>query len=269
MNRRRAMAALLLTGIGFGRPARAADGIGVVLLHGKNPGSPQNPGLQSLRTKLEYDGAKVRVPDMPWSARRYIDGDWGKAMDEIAANIAALKQDGAGRIVLAGHSIGAAGALSFAATRGGVDALAMLAPGHTPFYYYTYKQGPNLAVSASIDEARAMVAAGQGDMQRDFKDNNQGQALSVRLTARQYLSYFDPEGDADMGRMAGRLSPAIPVLVLLGDKDPLTRVGRSYIFDRLPANPRSTYMAVEGTHISVLQNQRDAISAWIRQAVQS
>lgn len=244
-------------------PGLAAEKLGVVLLHGKNPGSPQNPGLQSLRVKLEHDGAKVRVPDMPWSARRYIDGDWTKAMDEIAANIAALKQDGASRIVLAGHSIGAAGALSFAATRGGVAAVAMLAPGHVPFYYYTSKQGPNVAVSASIDEARALVAAGQGDERRDFKDNNQGKALSVRLTAKQYLSYFDPEGDAEMGRMAGKLSPAIPVLVVLGDQDPLTKVGRSYIFDRLPANPEHLYLDVAGTHLSILQDQRDAIAAWI------
>jgi len=249
-------------------PALAADVVGVLLLHGKNPGSPQNPGLQSIRTKLEHEGMKLRVPDMPWSANRYVDGDWAKAMDEIAGHLAALKRDGATKLVLAGHSIGAAGALSYAATRGGADALVMLAPGHVPYYYYTAAQsGPNVAVRASIDEARGLVAAGQGDTRRDFKDNNQGQALTVRLTAKQYLSYWDPDSDAEMSRMAPKLAPGIPVLLMIGDKDPLVRVARSYIFEKLPPNPKHSYVDMPGTHVSILQAARDDIAAWIKQAL--
>jgi pimeloyl-ACP methyl ester carboxylesterase len=257
----------LLAAVLLSAPALAADMVGVLLLHGKNPGSPQNPGLQSIRTKLEHDGMKLRVPDMPWSANRYVDGDWTKAMDEIAGHLAALKRDGATKLVLAGHSIGAAGALSYAATRGGVDALVMLAPGHVPYYYYNFTQGPNAAVRASIDEARGLVAAGQGDTRRDFKDNNQGQALTVRLTAKQYLSYWDPDSDAEMGRMAPKLAAGIPVLLMIGDQDPLVRVARSYIFEKLPPNPKHSYVGMAGSHVSILPAARDDIAAWIKQAL--
>ncbi|WP_430396886.1 alpha/beta hydrolase [Ferrovibrio sp.] len=258
--------ALLLTAA----PSFAAETIGVLLLHGKNPGSPQNPGLQSIRTKLEADGMRVRVPDMPWSANRYIDGDWAKAMGEVKSNIDTLRSAGATKIVVLGHSIGCAGALSFAATRGGVDALVLMAPGHVPYYYYNaQQQGPNGAVRASIDEARALVAAGQGDTKRDFKDNNQGKALSVRLTAAQYLSYFDPNGEAEMGEMAKKVPAGTPSLLIIGDDDPLTTVAKSYIFDRLPPSPKSVYQTIKGTHVSVLQSSREEIATWIKQALAS
>jgi pimeloyl-ACP methyl ester carboxylesterase len=248
-------------------PAMAADVVGVVVMHGKNPGAAQQPAPQSIRSRLEHDGMKVRVPDMPWSARRYIDGDWGKAMDEIAGHLASLKRDGATRLVLVGHSIGAAASLSYAATRGGVDAVVMMAPGHVPQYYYAAGQGPSLAVRASVDEARALVASGQGDARRDFKDNNQGNALSVRLTAKQYLSYFDPEGDAEMSVTAAKLALGIPVMVILGNGDPLAASGRSYIFEKLPANPKHQYLEVVANHLNTPQVARDDIAAWIKQAL--
>src|SRR3546814_2840690 len=70
-----------------------------------------------------------------------------------------------------------------------------MAPGHTPAGYYMNPRSP---VHESVDAARAMVAAGRGDSRRDFSDINQGRPLTVRLTAKQYLSFWDPESDAEM-----------------------------------------------------------------------
>lgn len=258
-------AALALLVVSLAGQAMAQDKIGILMLHGKNPGGPQDPNFNQLKSKFDHEGMLSALPDMPWSARRYIDGGWDKAMDEIAGHLAKLKQSGATRLFLVGHSIGAAASLSYAAQRGGVDGIVMLAPGHAPYYYYTRaQQGPNVAVKASIDEARALVAAGQGDTRKDFMDNNQGRALAVRITAKEYLSYFDPDGMADMGVAAAKMPATIPVLEVVGDQDPLTTVARAYIFEKLPANPKSEYLAVTGTHLNTPVVARDQLATWIK-----
>src|SRR3546814_20821085 len=74
---------------------------------------------------------------MPWSARRYMEGDWAGAMAEIAGHIKTLRGRGATRIVIAAHSMGCPAALGYAARHGeDVDALVLMATGHTPAGYY-------------------------------------------------------------------------------------------------------------------------------------
>lgn len=243
----------------------AQDKIGVLMLHGKNPGGPSDPHFGSLRSKLESDGMIVAMPDMPWSARRYVDGSWDKAMAEMAEHVKELRGKGATKIVLAGHSMGCPAALSYAARHGDVDAVALLAPGHVPYFYFS---SPNLAVvRKSIDEARALVAAGQGDTRKDFNDINQGKPLAVRMTAKDFLSYFDPESDAEMSRTAPRLPAKTAALWVIGKDDPLIRAGRGYVFDKLPANPKNQYLEVQANHLTTPQVAGQDVSDWIKAAV--
>lgn len=249
--------------VGFA--AQAQEKIGVLMLHGKNPGGPSDPYFGSLRSKLEGEGMIVAMPDMPWSVRRYVDGHWDKAMAEMAEQIKNLRSKGATKIVLAGHSMGCPAALSYAARHGDVDAVALLAPGHVPYYYFNNPQAS--VVRKSIDEARALVAAGQGDKRRDFHDINQGRALAVTMTAADFLSYWDPESDAEMARTAPRLPANIPALWVIGKDDPLIRAGRGYVFDKLPANPKSRYLEVQANHLTTPQVSGQEVADWIRAAV--
>src|SRR3546814_6499006 len=90
---------------------------------------------------------------MPWSARRYMEGDWAGAMAEIAGHIKTLRGRGATRIVIAAHSMGCPAALGYAARHGeDVDALVLMAPGHTPAGYYMNPRSP---VHESVDAARS------------------------------------------------------------------------------------------------------------------
>ena len=125
----------------------------------------------------------------------------------------------------------------------------------------------NMEVRKAIDEARAMVADGQGDQEGNFRDNNQGRFMTVRMKAKDYLSFFDPQSEADMGVSAPKVPANIPVLTVVGDADPLFRVGRSYLHDKLPANPRSKYLEVRATHITTPDVAREEAIAWIREAV--
>lgn len=243
--------------------ALAQAGIGVLMLHGKSPGGPQDPNFGVLKTRLENEGMTVLMPDMPWSRNRYIDGHWDQAMAEITAHVKTLRERGARKIVLIGHSMGCPAALSFAARGGDVQAMVLLAPGHVPRGYYNF---PRLKiVRESIDEARALVAANKGDRKERFNDINQGTAQPVIMTARDFLSYFDPDSDADMGVTAPRVPAAVPSLVVLGDKDPLYSGARNYFFDKLPAHPATRYLQIQADHLSTPRESQDATVAWIRE----
>ena len=139
-------------------------------------------------------------------------------MSEIENHVNALKNKGANKIVLIGHSMGVPAAMSYAARGGKVDGLVLLAPGHIPKGYYTY---PRLkAVRDSIDDARARVASGKGSETARFIDINQGREQTIVTTAQNYLSYFDPDSDADMGNTAARIPAPIPVLKVIGKNAP-------------------------------------------------
>jgi len=242
--------------------AQSPAKVGVLMLHGKNPGSAQDPNFVPLKGALERQGHEVLLPDMPWSRTRYLDGHWDQAMAEIARHVKTLRDKGAQKIVLVGHSMGVPAAMSHAARGGDVSALVLLAPGHIPRGYYNF---PHLKpVRDSIDDARAKVAAGKGDESDRFQDINQGRQQTVVATPRNFLSYFDPQSDADMGVSAPRIPAGVPVLTVIGEKDPLFQGVRSYYVDKLPANPASKYLEVSGGHLDTARVAMDPILAWIK-----
>ncbi len=250
----------------FPLSGQSAETVGLLLLHGKNPGGPGWQGHSALTTKLEQAGIRVLVPEMPWSRQRYLDADFGSALREIDTHVKKLRSQGAQRIVIAGHSMGCPAAMAYAARQGGVDALVLLAPGHVPVAYYNR---PNLSiVRESVDKARALVAQGEGDKaNQSFSDINQGNRLSVFTSANTFLSYFDPTSDAEMSVTAPRIPAGVPLLWVIGKSDPLFAAGRSYVFDKLPVNTRSRYLEVDANHLSTPSVAAEQTVAWITEVL--
>lgn len=242
--------------------AVAQQRIGVLMLHGKNPGNNQDPNFSPLKATFEREGWLVSLPDMPWSRGRYLDGNWDKAMAEMAGHLKTLRDQGATKIVIVGHSMGAPAALSHAARGGDASALVLLAPGHVPELYYTV---PSLkVVHDSVDEARALVAAGKGDSRERFSDINQGKQQTVITTAKDFLSYFDPASDAEMSVTAPRVPAATAVMTVIGEKDPLFRRIKAYFVDKLPANPKNKYLEISGGHLDTPRVASDEMVKWIK-----
>ncbi len=242
--------------------AAAAPKLGVLMLHGKNPGDNRDPHFRPVVYKLEQEGWLVSFPNMPWSSTRYLEGNWDLAMSEIDAQVKDLRAKGAEKIVLMGHSLGVPAAMSYAARGGDVQALVLLAPGHIPSGYY---RNPRFkSVHDSVNEARALVAAGKGNERGRFNDINQGRTLNVATTAADYLSYFDPASDAEMSVTAPRIPPSVPVLSVVGDADPLFAHVRAYYVDQLPANPESRLLEVKGTHLSTPEVAYPEVRAWMK-----
>jgi dienelactone hydrolase len=152
--------------------ASAAQGdLGIVLLHGKWDRAPTN--VLALSRQLEDAGYKVAAPLMPWSDARGYDATYTQALEEIEAAAKSLRSKGATKIVIAGLSFGANGAIAYAASGRQVDGIAALSPGHTP-ERGTFRK----TLEPSVAKARGMVDSGRGTDKAWFDDLNQGQRKS-------------------------------------------------------------------------------------------
>lgn len=108
--------------------ARAEAPLGVVILHGKQSAPDEHVPLANA---LAAAGYLVDRPEMCWSARRIYDRPYLTCLREIDAAIERLDRRGAIAFVVAGHSLGANGALAHGARRQLAGVVA-LAPGHRP-----------------------------------------------------------------------------------------------------------------------------------------
>jgi dienelactone hydrolase len=231
------------------------NGFGVVLMHGKGgmPGSL----VGSTAAALQAAGAKVVMPEMPWSRSRMYDVTYEQAMVEIDRAVAQLKAQGATKIVVAGQSFGANAAIGYAARRDELAAVVALAPGHVP-------ERPMFAqrVAPSVARAKQLIGEGKGDLPGTFADQNQGKTFDVRASAKVYVSYFDPNGPAPMPRNAAAMKP-VPFLWIIGRSDSLISAGADYAFNRAPKHPKSRYVEVNATHENTPDVAKAEVIAWL------
>ena len=251
------LAALLFTLIPALLPAAQADEpaeIGIVLMHGKW-GEP-NRHIDQLADSLRRAGFQVLTPEMPWSGFRSYDRPYDMAMSEIERALDQLKVNGAKRFIVAGHSLGANAALAYGAHHAGLMAVIAVAPGHTPELPDSRNR-----FATTLEQAKSMVASGHGAETVSFSDMNQGRMKGMSLPADIFVSYFDPDGLANMP-MNAALQRA-PVLVVEGSDDRLSQRGEDYIFNHLPNDPRNRYLLVNAGHLETPTVAKGDIVEWV------
>ena len=236
-------------------------GIGLVLMHGKG-GQPES-NIASLAAALEAQGAKVLRPRMAWSGRRgeptSYSVDYDTAIRAIEPAIAELRRSGATKIVVAGQSIGANAAIGYGARHGkALQGVIAIAPGHTPDRW-----ARNPEIARGLQEAKALIAQGQGDKMRSFPDINQGRSFEVPATPRAWFSFFDPQGPASMPKNAKAL-PRIPFLWAIGREDMLAAAGTDYAFAQAPAHPKSRYVELDSGHMDGPDKAISVIVEWLK-----
>lgn len=242
-------------------PAFAQGDIGVLLLHGKeaSPGRPQ--GMGQLEDELKRRGMKVISPRMPWAESdwRTINVSVDGAHALVKGHIAQLRSQGARRIVIGGHSIGANVALSYAVANPDVAAIVMVSPGHSP----SFSARTNPDYIPALEKAAALVQSGQGAQPFTGPDNNQGRKFDVSTTAEIYLSWMSPRRAANMNGQAPLLSANIPVFLLIGESDPAFSVTESGIYRPAAKHAYSKYLAVSGDHSSAIGNAVGHVASWV------
>ena len=237
-------------------------------MHGK-ASSPLDPDLSPLYNGLANAGFDVIAPYMPWSNTVW-DGSMCEAMNYID-ELAAQEATKGNHAIIAGHSMGGAHALIYAATSPAteVKAIVALAPGHFPQLELplltVFDPGTAASITSSIDSAEAMVASGDGDVSSDtfytlipYLSNP---LLQISATAIDYLSYHALYQYPDINDVLPSIE--LPVLWLAGTEDPLTNLyDMPALFSRI-TSPNSIYQEVTGDHLSIVSNSAAAIVLWI------
>ena len=239
----------------------------LVLMHGK-AGSPLDAYLAPLATALSDAGYDVVVPYLPWSETAW-DGAMCEAMNYIDSLAAAEALKGR-NVVIAGHSMGGAHALIYAATAPSdeVKAVITLAPGHFP-----HLELPLLilldpinasSIASSTTLAEEMVAAGNGDQLNTFDTlipdlNNP--LLQISATANHYLSYHALDQFPDINDVLPVIK--LPVLWLAGTDDELTDLYNMAVLSGQIASNGSLYQPVSGDHLDMVSNSALAVTAWM------
>jgi pimeloyl-ACP methyl ester carboxylesterase len=244
-----------LLGLIVGQAAAQEKRCAVVVMHGKW-GNPQYMGFFGRKLEPTCDYKSI---ELPWSKNRHYDAPYPVALAEIKAQVEAFRAQGYQRVLLAGHSFGANAALAYMAEIGDVDGLIALAPGHTPRFMYEKGIGKD-----AVDHARELVASGKGDETLSMDDFNQGKQQSMRMSAAVLLSYFDPTGLGHMPGTAARFKKPVPLLWVVGTKDPLYPRGANFAFNLAPPHPASKYLVVDADHSGTPDAAANDVLAWIK-----
>ena len=243
----------------FASPAIAAD-IGVVVLHGKWGTTSGNSATTRLARILAAEGFEVELPEMPWSRNRAYDRDVDGAVEEIDAAVKRLKNKGAVRIVVAGQSLGANVVMIYGTRRGGLVGLIAISPGHIPEFGQNRKD-----YASDVAKARAMVNSDRAGATEYFLDINTGERKMLSVAANIYLSWMDPSGAAVMPRNATQIKPGTPFLWIVGTEDQMSKRGKAYAYDKIPANAKNAYIEVpDGTHGDTPEKGASQIVAWLK-----
>ena len=248
-------AAVVLT---LGASGVHASDVGVVFLHAKGS-DPQSRHTSGLVERMRKEGMSVVMPEMPWSKSRGYDASYPDALAEVHRAVEALKQQGVNTVIVAGHSLGANGAIGYAAHYADVHGVAAIAPGHVPEL-----NGFQKKLDGSVERARAMVADGREDESARFADINQGTRSTVKTTPSIYLTYFAPDGAAVIPANVMEMNESTALLWIVGEKDRMAGRGQSYAFSMAPANELNAYVVVKGGHKATPSKGEDEIIGWIK-----
>ena len=237
-------------------PALGAEKIGVVLLNGKDRDFLD---VVSLADHLSDAGVIVKMPLTAWSQQRIYDKTYEQALKEVDGTVADLKSDGAKRIFIAGHGLGANVALGYGANRQGLSGLIMLAPAH-----FTTGKGFRKRLGGDVERARRMVNEGKGKEVGDFLDIIRSKDRTHKISAEIYFSWFEPRGPANMKKNAKMIGD-VPVLWVAGQDDRLaSKVLRKHVFNKLPGNPKTRFELIDSYHAGTPEDGKDAVLKWLK-----
>ena len=223
----------------FLSPSRAysPQEIGIVLIHGKW-GVPPGP----LESQLKNQGYQVISPLMSWSRLRNYDLSYEQSLASIHDQVQTLRTNGAKLILLGGLSFGANATLAYLSKYEDIDGALLFSPGHLPDRFYA--RG---LTKLSVDHARELLLEGRGNQSFSFTDFNQGRTREMSSTVAIYLSFFDPNGLANMPQNAASMKKSIPIFCVMSSAE--TILGKDYFFSSLPYHPLSQYIESTASHM--------------------
>ena len=234
-----------------------SPGIGVVVMHGKG-GGPQWY-VAELAEYLRNNGCQVANLEMPWSKKRKYDAGVEDAVNEVKAALDSLRQQGAQRLFVAGHSQGGLFAFYFGG-RQRVDGLIAIAPGGN-----VANQAFREKLSEPVEKARTLVAAGKGNEKTVFHDWENAKGLfEVYTTPVIYLGWFAPDGAMNQTTALKSVIPGVPILYIVPERDypGLIRV-QAQVLAQMPKNPGNKLYEPDASHLGAPSASKEEILRWM------
>ena len=233
--------------------------IGIVIMHGKG-GSPAGL-VADLARALESRGYLVANLDMPWSGRRNYDVDVGGAEQEAAAAVVGLREKGARKVFVAGHSQGGAFAL-YLAGKLTTDGCIAIAPGGS-VANRVFRDN----VGESLARARQLIADGKGREPASLGDYEGAKgAYQVQAIPAAYVTWFDPDGAMNMDRAVSSVNPRVPILWVAPKRDYPGLIKTALpLFRDLPTNRFTRLYQPDADHRGAPTAAADEIARWTRE----
>lgn len=236
-----------------------AEPIGIVIMHGKG-GSPARHVADLART-LEGKGYVVANIEMPWSGKRNYDVPVSRAEEEIEAAAAGMRDKGAKKVFVSGHSQGGAFALHIAGKLS-VDGVIAIAPGGN-VANRVFREN----LGESVARARQLVADGKGNEPAPLEDYEGARGTyPVLAIPAAYVTWFEAEGAMNMDRAARAANPRVPILWIVPKRErPGLLKTNLPMYSALPANPLTRLYEPNADHLGAPSASADEIARWTRE----
>ena len=146
---------------------------------------------------------------------------------------------------------------AYGARHQGLKGIVALAPAH-PAEILAQRSD----IGNSIEQARRLIANGQGDTRTTFSEINTGRTFTVTTTPKIYLSFHGVNSIAVMPANAAKLTA--PLLVVAGTQD-ATQRGQDYVFNKAPKNKFNRYVLVQADHRGTPAAGLHAVMEWFKE----
>lgn len=230
---------------------------GFLLLHGKGAG-PDYPtcAMIPLHTQMVKDGLIVDYVSNSWGQGKLFTQPFENCFPDIHQGIARLVRQGATRIHIVGHSLGANAAFFYATQFSNFKSIVALAPAHN-----THMAKYNHWSQWSRNKAQALITAGQ-DQITDFVDVAMTEVYITQGLPSAYLSYQDPKGNTVMTRNVRKFMQPVNLFVATGSND-LTQIDIENVI-YAPAKKTSASQLLKTTdgHIDIVGNTYPNWTQW-------
>jgi len=234
---------------------------GYIFIHGKHSGCEYTDGpLYNIANWFKTIHL-VSFETYPWGVsiadKKLYPRMFEDCVDQIDQSIKRLTAQGADRIFLVGHSMGANACLYYATQKTNFTGIVLLSPAHNMHidsYAKLYK--------SSASESKKMIDNGQGDQMGHFIDIWREGERVIETQAKTYYSMINPAGAANMQLSVSRILKPINVLSISGTDDRTQREFGRTVYNLIPKTAKSKMLAVKGTHLSICDN-KEIILNWI------
>jgi len=231
---------------------------GYLLLHGKKSGPAYSDCALHPLVKQLGQHSLVDFESHAWAHDRLYDQPFESCYDSIELAKQRLRDRGAEKIHIVGHSLGGNAAIYYATKNLDFDSIVLLAPAHN-----THLGKIRAQCAWSVRKAKNLVEENRNEPNY-FVDFDSADVTVSQVRPSIYISYFDADGPCNMTNNSQRIARPISVLCLSGKRDITQATTKELIYDPLPKTQQAQFHLLDEDHFTVCHNSHDLIVNWAR-----